>query len=165
MAETLSVRERIERRVLALVGAISGVGTVSRFSEFGNPTGHLDVVLIADDEDAQPGGHGPTDITTIQMTLVAELFIAQPQNGTEETTAFVISRWVRNIKAAILADPTLIEVATSEPLANWLRYVGLDRLSLTEHQSEIVVPIVFEIEYDEYTQNPDAAPGVTEQTD
>ena len=162
MAEKITVRERIERRLVAVLEGVSGIGTVERWQMHGQSGADLSAVLWIDDESAEEGGTGSTPVTDAHVTVWVGLLVAQVK-GDEESSAQVYSRWLGKIKEAVLADPSLVEPGTSEPLAVDVRWTAALAPPVVEDQPQFFLIVGFEVTYQEYRDNPYAGPGVTEQ--
>lgn len=164
MAEAITIKERIERRIEAIVGAIAGIGTVERWDARGNTRDNLSAVIIAEDEVAADGAQGNPGTTTNTLEVTVELLIAQaPKADDTESGSFVHNRWLGNLKAALTADERLVEPDTSEPLAVDVRVTGTSQPPLEEGQSEFFAVLVLEVTYDETRNNPYTAPAVTQK--
>ncbi len=137
--ERLTLRERIERNVLATLAAITGIGTVERWDARSNTRSALSVVIRADDEtavrDEQPYG-------TIMKYLPLDVAItlAQDEDGSANTSA-IINRWLGNLEAALIADPRRGELAHDTDV------VGTVSPDSSDDQPECVATLQIEIQY------------------
>lgn len=167
MAESVPIRERIERKIAAVIAAISGIGTVERWDMAGSPTGDLSAVVSLDGEQAVEGGQGSTPITAVTATARIELLIAHSRSNTDGS-AKIFNRWLAKIQAAMLADPYLTE-ATSPGVTTQLsldvRYTGCEEPIAVEGQPEFFCVPLFEITYATYRDDPYQAPGITTLTE
>lgn len=167
MAESLSIRERIERVLVARITAITGIGTVERWSPAGNAGGHLSAVIYLDEESAEEGS---TQTTHCTLPVRVELLIALARADAGDAMK-VHNRWLGKIKAALLADRNLVEsvtvglVTTNTPLAVDVRYTGADEPHTGKGQPELFVVASFEVVYDEKTTDPYTAPGIALRTE
>jgi len=156
----LSVRERICAKLLAIVDAITGIGDVERWDQRGNSQGHLSAVLYFDGHDDADGGTSPVDIVTVTMPMRVELVIAIAEADTAIGDELQ-NTWIAKIVAAVMADQALNESEAGPPLANRVKRVGVLPPLAVDGQPNMTINVLFEIEWDEYANNPYAGPGVT----
>lgn len=179
--EILSIRERIERRLAAIVRGISGIGRVFRWdmrgprdpdtelgvdSEGKRPSmQHLDALIAPDDESAAEDGQGGMGGGTTTKTLPVEIFLKLAQDETHAMlTARLINRWLLRLETALMADPVLQEAAgecNEERLAVSMRTVAIASPPIEFGQREVMVGIRVEVTYMHYRDDPAAGPGVT----
>lgn len=164
MPEAISIKERVERRIAEVVGAVSGVASVERWQASGNTRDAFSALIIAEDESCDEGGSGgDTDgLTTTTLLVRVELLVAQRHDETD-SSSHIHNRWLARIEQAVMADPSLVEPATGEALAIDVRKAGSSNPPVEDDQTEFFTIIDFEVIYDTYRSNPYEGPGITER--
>lgn len=164
MAENLSVKERIERQVLANVGGISGIGTVERWSALGDQTrADLSAVIYAEDESSDDAGQGGDSAVTQNAMLLA-VEICHAADADDDNSSLVHNRWLAKLEQKLMADPGLVETGTSEQLALDVRKTGSSAPPGMDNAPEFYTVLIVEIIYLSYRDDPYQGPGITTQT-
>lgn len=153
MAEHYSIKERIERRAVAIgvaVLAAYGVETpVQRQSLFGNQDQHLSLVVIGGPEDGagETTGHGGT--VTKRFSLVLSLLLA-PDPSEPRSIAELHNLWLTRLHGAFLTEQTLVEPDTQEPLCTQLDQAGSEMIELEARggQAETVLELIVTYDHD-----------------
>ncbi len=184
MAETISIKERIERQTLLVVSQIEGIGRVFRWDgrglrdpETGLDTDadgqrisaqNLDAVVIAEDESADEGGTGGEGYTQKILPLEVQLKLAQDEED-ELPQAALINRWLYNLEKALMLDPLITEIyaghggpggADQVRLAIDSRVTGTVQSPREEGQRETIVGIRIEVTYQHNRGDPAIGPGI-----
>jgi len=162
MPDYLSLRERIERAVLAIIDGITGIGTVERWSMLGQSGDNLSAVVYLDDTVASNAAQGSTATTTVTIPCRIELLLAHGRNESQPSSQ-IANAWEAKIKSAMLADTELTEADTGEQLAVDVTWTGTSAPIPIENQPQFFVVVNFAIIADEYRSNPYTAPGITAQ--
>lgn len=178
MPNNLSIRERIERRIIAIVQAISGIGTVYRWDgrSLRDPSsglgvnssgekimlGHLDAVVFSDDESAAPGGLGNGGFTDKTLELSVQVNVQLAEDDTDSDAACV-NRWALFLETALTADPRI--TASGVRLATDSRITRIENPPVTETQPETMVIVRMEANYTHYRNDPSTGPGITAVTE
>lgn len=156
MSEALTIRDRIESRITALLVGVGGIasGNVQRFHEAGNrPVVDADnnppeawiVVLGGDESASDEGAVGMTECT---MEIEVEIHIRRIEGDTESLTA-VANRWLSRVELALPMkfDDVLTESGGTQ-IAHRIRKTGSDSYrAVVEGQPEIVAVLSAEIDY------------------
>lgn len=137
--ERLTLRERIERNIVATLAAISGIGTVERWDQRINTRAALSVVIRADDETAVRDEQAYGTIMKYLPIDVA-ITLVQDEDGTAITSQ-LINRWLGYLEAALVADPQRTLLAHDTDV------VGTAAPDPTTDQSECVATLQIEIQY------------------
>lgn len=183
MAEKLSVKERIERRVAALLEnaatawasaevsegrfASGDAIVVERWTDKGNTNAMFSILVIPGDESVDPGGQGNDagDVVTMNLRLACEMQLVRRERVDGSTAAAQIhNRWLARIVEAVMADRGLVESDTGEQLAVDVLPTGSSNPPGEEEQPEFFTVAEFEVIYDVFAADPYAAPGVTEKS-
>lgn len=171
MPEYLSIRERQERRIAAIVAAVTDVAACHRRAWLGEYVEHLHAYLWSGGEQASPDGFGTPSgaTTTIVYSMSIAVCIAQSADAeTTEAPAVVYNRMLARLKAAVMADPELTDDDdNTEPLANTgdgVQWIGSNDPPLDTAAGEFFIEIEIEIPYAQYRDNPYAGPGITART-
>jgi hypothetical protein len=180
MAQAVSIRERIERRIRDIVAAIDGVGTAYRWDARGlvHPdtdklvdenserlTMHNgDAMVIADDEGASEGGEG--NIGWTEKVLPIEVYVTVRQDeDDEETSATLHNRWIYKLEKALMTDPYIHEVdgggEQTVRLAIDSRVTDASSPPVVDEQREFSAVIRIEVTYQHNRNDPAVGPGVT----
>lgn len=151
----LTVRERILRDLHAALAAVSGVNSVSRFdAERGPALGHLDVVIIPDDDQATQNSTGRSSIT---LPVFLDIHL-QRSADEPETYDELVSRWIGLIEAAAVGTDR--DTFTRHGLATSTRATGHTRPPTTTNQPEVTATVDIEIEFRHLRGDPFTSPDV-----
>ncbi|MEM1213033.1 MAG: hypothetical protein AAGI68_12145 [Planctomycetota bacterium] len=173
MSEPLSIKERIDRRLLALVqpvaDALQGVdadaGDAALFEPEGNSTEPNSVLVIPGKAQVVERTVGNPGSVTLEYPVVLEALIApgshvgaaEAEGGAGARTSSRINDAQRRLFAAVLADPRLTEPDTDAPLADRVDLEELDAPPLEEGQPEacayVLVVVTYQHDSNDMTRN------------
>jgi len=159
VSESVSIRERVLRQLAANLEAVTDVGEVRRWDARAADTpAHGDIVLVAQDETAEPGAQGPTGSTikTLTVAIVVRLFA---ETASETTTDSDVNKWLRRIEDAALHDPLLVETTSGQRLANDMAATKLIGPAFDE--GIVACALVCTIQYEHDRDDPTVGPGIT----
>ncbi len=167
MVEKLTIAERIDRKLKAILTAIDGITECHRqdFRADDLIPGHA--YLFDEGENAQEGGmsNEANCTTSVQYEVIIGVCIALSGEA-DEIPAAVVKRWHGKIHAAVVADPDLTD-EFSQSLCNdmgGIEYLASNSLQLEADQTEIFAVRRYRFPYQMYRNDPYAGPGITEQT-
>lgn len=165
MSETISVKERIERQLVAELEKMDDVGLVQRWSALGVLDNQYSVVLYPFSENGEEGSAGVNGHTAITAQYVVSVLVAQANEDSAEASAIEWNRWLARVIKVLMANPFLIEDATGEQLAHDTRYIGADIPDVDDDQpGTFELRVLIEVQYDIQRNDPYVARGVTERT-
>jgi len=162
MPEPITIKERIERRLLEIVAVIDGVSAAERWDARGNTKRNRSVVLVPGDEQAEEGGSANSGTTEKKLTLEFHTLVAQGADDSE-VTASALNRWLGRIALAVLADPLLTDPDTGERLAIDVREVASLPAPVDSEQPEAYSILVIEVLYAHHRDNPYTAPWIAQK--
>lgn len=166
MADRLTIAERIDRRVLAILAQVAGVVAVHRADFRGDDLIPGHAYLFDEGENASEGGMGdPGGGTTsvVYELIVGVCIVASAQEP--DTPAAIVKRWHGRLHGALMADPDLTD-EFNEALCNDLggvEYLAADSLQLESDQTEVFVARRYRFAYQMYRDDAYAGPGITAQ--
>jgi hypothetical protein len=159
MATYFSIRERILARLAAICGTLSGIHGVLRWDARGTTAvEHLDVLILPQDDELLGESLGNAyAVTTRMLPVLIGINIAA---GAEAAVSDTLrNAWLADIQAAVLADRSLTEPAGGPRLA---LDVAATMLQAPEEFGGLIdTAVVVAVEYQTYTNNPTAGPGIT----
>lgn len=175
MSETLTIRERIERRIAGLLHAVADVVTVHRalWTEDTLEHRHAYVWAMTEQPAAESIGAeaqgNPPQVTVIAQVFVAVcIVISEDDRAAGDTPATVHNRWVGRLVTAFMADPDLTDDdANTEPLSNagaGVRVTNVDEAPEVGEQGEIIVGITLSVPYQHAEDDPTIGAGITART-
>jgi hypothetical protein len=153
----ISVRERIERQLLATVAAVDGVDVASRFDMRGNRnppatdgTPTVYVLILPEDESATDG---PSGFSTRTLAVTVETLIVIAVDEAMPTPA-VVNRILAKLDAGLMASPHIPETATGYGLAVDSKITGAADYDIQDGQPELTVSIDLEIQFRHLRDDP-----------
>ena len=165
MPDPVSIRERIERVIVARAALIAGISEAERWDALGNTSEHESVVIASGDEAVEPGGQGSKSLVTCRLP-VELLFLNAATPGGGNASA-VHTQWLAKLEAGVLLDGSLdgllmVEPGTGARLAVDTRITGrlAPPINAGSDQPDVYSILALEIEYRHFAGDPYAAPGV-----
>lgn len=189
-AETLSIKERIERLLVAMVARVvlshnlQAIGRVYRWDARGvrDPQTGLavdgsgqrlnmadgDAAVIALDEEIAEGAQGSMGLTIKTAKIQIQIKIAKDEDD-PVTTSQWHNRWLLAVETALMANRGLREDQSGSPagtqdgeqLAVDMRTSGTFRSEREPGQPETISALEVEIKYQHLRNDPASAPGIT----
>lgn len=168
----LSIKERIERRFVALVQGISAapIGTIHRWDSRGIPRrrvddedetfAHLDGVVIAGDDAADEGPTGDVGLTHWLLPIGVYVRLIQPEDD-DDSTSQVRNRYQALIEQAIYADRELTD-DNGDRLAIDVRVTGKPGVLQIGDEVLVTAGVVFEVLYRTISGSPEKTDGSTD---
>ena len=171
MPEALTIRERIELRLVAILEAVTDVEAVHRQVWADQTIEHQHAYLYAEGEDTSVGGLGDIGGSTTAQRFRVHVAVAvamSPADREHEAPASVYNRWLGRIRDALTADPYLTDTLNAgEKLANTgeaLTLVESNDPPVEPGQPEFFVIQAVEIVYEHTENDTTAGPNVTAYT-
>lgn len=159
MAETLTIRERIELRLVELLSVIPGVVRVERWNDRGNKRDHLVIIVVPEDQTTIEGADGRPG-TSINTLRVAILVCIAAQES-DPVGAILHNRWAGNVIFALMAEDAINEPVGGEAIAYEIRATGVENEPTENDQPEFYTVVNFEIDYNTNRDSPYIGPVVT----
>ena len=162
----LTIKERIERRLVDIIEADGEIASCQRVERRGNSlsvgtkdTPAIDALLVLStgepaDADAANSDNAGDGITIKSATYQLLVVIYQADDDLEPTSA-IYNRWLGNLETLVTADPTIAEASPSdERLAVDVSVSSTLDIELEQGQREVTPAIEFDVEYQHRRNNP-----------
>lgn len=169
MPTPVPVNERILRQIRTDVAAISGIGTVVRFSSTGrwwtgtewlNGLQHLDaMVVFSGEQEIQQSLGNSAALVTMRMTVGVGVVIAPSEEVTTSTDS-TLRDWISRVKTKVMTNHQITESGGTR-LAIETRVSNVPDVTTTEGQRETNALTFFEVDYMHPRNNPTVGPGIT----
>lgn len=163
MAVNVSVKERILRQLRTTCAAVTGVAAAYRWDvgRWWNgsawvetlPRNSVSLTVESDDVvDEAMGTNGP-----IMKRMSVSVGIKLMRDGDDSTSYdTLVRRWENDLEAALMANPFVIETATSVRLATDSQVTSLPGPATDTGQTEVVPTLLIQVDYRHDRNSPKA---------
>lgn len=172
MPTTVSIKERIERQLLADFNASGHFATVERWDARGNARGHRALTIVTGDETSPQSDEEAYSITekTLAMELQVQLAQGDPGHASADaddlkTTSGLHNELLYLMESVLMDNEFVVEAGTGVRLAIDTIVVGTSAPPIDEQQPEVYAILAAEITYQHLRNDPSAGPGITTVTE